>query len=795
MNLQAKVLLPILGLIIFLMGASGTVSYITAKDALTAALVDNMRGEAMGIERTLATITRNSVLGVERTAIRANVISFFKEDITDPAAQKQLSANLQQVMDTYPDFDRMTIYNLDGIAVACSDYKVVGQSFADREYFKEVKSTKKSFVSTPFLSRVTNSSVIVTATPVMIDGRMVGILTGNLDLRQFFNDSVAPIQVGSKGYAFILTADGLILLHSNTEWELNPNLPDAAVYKSLVQKGNGFHSFEDSGGTTVMAYLRKDPKSGMFAAVRADEDDVFSSLTALRNRSLMASVAGMALGLLITFMVVRPVTGAIRQSAAFAKDVAEGKLDSALAIKRKDEIGALAGALSAIPAVLKKITGAYEQLEKDVEAGRLDAQGDASAFSGEFADLIKGTNAIMARYRMVLDNIPSPVVMFSAEGRATFLNACGQQLVGRDYKGKTSAELDSRDDGNTPDCALRRSLQSGRPASAETMSYPGGKALEIAYSCIPMPDASGKVAAVLQLVTDLTQIKAAQRTMHEVAAKAMDISNHVAAATEELAAQVEEVSRGAEQQRERVGATATAMEEMNGTVIEVARNAGQAREQAEGTRKKADEGSELVKQVIEAISHVNKVALAIQQDMQNLGTQAEAIGGIMNVISDIADQTNLLALNAAIEAARAGEAGRGFAVVADEVRKLAEKTMSATSEVGSSIKGIQTSTASNIARVDQAAEGVAKATDLAAVSGKALGEILGLVNNNAALIAGIATAAEQQSSTSEEINRAVEEIHRIADETAAGMVQSSSAVQVIAGMSQDLNTLLERLRS
>ena len=160
----------------------------------------------------------------------------------------------------------------------------------------------------------------------------------------------------------------------------------------------------------------------------------------------------------------------------------------------------------------------------------------------------------------------------------------------------------------------------------------------------------------------------------------------ITSASEELSAQIEESSRGSEEQSHRVSETATAMEEMNATVLEVAKNAFQAAETADKAKHKAEEGSSIVKQAISGIAGVQRQALDMKTDMTTLGQQAQGIGQIMSVISDIADQTNLLALNAAIEAARAGEAGRGFAVVADEVRKLAEKTMTATKEVGDAIQ-------------------------------------------------------------------------------------------------------------
>ena len=198
--------------------------------------------------------------------------------------------------------------------------------------------------------------------------------------------------------------------------------------------------------------------------------------------------------------------------------------------------------------------------------------------------------------------------------------------------------------------------------------------------------------------------------------------------------------------------------------------------------------------MVRSINGVNAVALGLQDNMKELGQQAESIGGVMNVISDIADQTNLLALNAAIEAARAGEAGRGFAVVADEVRKLAEKTMDATKEVGGNIQAIQHSARTNIDEVTNAVQNIGEATELANASGQALREIVELASSNSSVVASIATAAEEQSATSEEINNALGDVTRIVAETADGMVQASSAVQDLAQTAQQLKSVMERLR-
>jgi methyl-accepting chemotaxis protein len=164
------------------------------------------------------------------------------------------------------------------------------------------------------------------------------------------------------------------------------------------------------------------------------------------------------------------------------------------------------------------------------------------------------------------------------------------------------------------------------------------------------------------------------------------------------------------------------------------------------------------------------------------------------VISDIADQTNLLALNAAIEAARAGEAGRGFAVVADEVRKLAEKTMKATTEVGSRINGIQTATSQSQEQFDQALDIVRGVSELGRTSGEALTSILEYSERSATLISSIAAAAEEQSASSEEINTSIEEIQRIANETSEGMSESAKAVRELSDQALQLKQLLDSLR-
>ena len=289
--------------------------------------------------------------------------------------------------------------------------------------------------------------------------------------------------------------------------------------------------------------------------------------------------------------------------------------------------------------------------------------------------------------------------------------------------------------------------------------------------------------------------QAKRQGMLDAAARLESVVAGVSKASEELANQVRQASLGAQEQAARISETATAMEEMNSTVLEVARNAGTTAEASNQARDKAAAGSSEVQKVVAGMATINSGAEELRAEMEDLSRKAESIGAILNVISDIADQTNLLALNAAIEAARAGEAGRGFAVVADEVRKLAEKTMQATAQVGQAIRGIQDGTAKNMAKVENTVRMVDDVTALANNSGMALSEIVSLVDSESDQIRAIATASEEQSATSEEINRSIEEVSRIASETASAMQASDEVVLNLGQQAQELDNLIREMKS
>ena len=282
--------------------------------------------------------------------------------------------------------------------------------------------------------------------------------------------------------------------------------------------------------------------------------------------------------------------------------------------------------------------------------------------------------------------------------------------------------------------------------------------------------------------------------MAEAAARLEDLADVVARAGNTLTDRVAQVSGGSQRQHDRTTETATAMEELNATVTEVAHNAERAADSARAAGEGAHEGLAATDEVTRSIDRVRDLSVGLKSSLDALGERAKGISAIMNVISDIADQTNLLALNAAIEAARAGEAGRGFAVVADEVRKLAEKTMTATGEVASVIAAIDAAVRDSVTGMDTAVSAVGETTGLAEKSGQALRHIVTMTETTTEEIRQIATAVQQQSAASDEINRALTDISLISEETAQGMDDAREELERLSGSTAQLATLIDELR-
>jgi methyl-accepting chemotaxis protein len=282
--------------------------------------------------------------------------------------------------------------------------------------------------------------------------------------------------------------------------------------------------------------------------------------------------------------------------------------------------------------------------------------------------------------------------------------------------------------------------------------------------------------------------------LRELISQTVKISGELASASNELQSTSSQIATGAEHVASQTEQVATASEEMSSTSTEIACNCSMAAEASQNSTDAATSGAHIVQETIKGMTIIADRVQQTSRTIQALGARSQQIGDIVGTIEDIADQTNLLALNAAIEAARAGEQGRGFAVVADEVRALAERTTKATREIGEMIKAIQSETAAAVKAMEDGVREVEKGTLSSQKSGQALDDILNRIHEVATQINQIATAAEEQTATTNEVTTKVQQITDVVAQTATGAVATAEAACHLAGQAQELQNLVSRFR-
>jgi methyl-accepting chemotaxis protein len=289
-------------------------------------------------------------------------------------------------------------------------------------------------------------------------------------------------------------------------------------------------------------------------------------------------------------------------------------------------------------------------------------------------------------------------------------------------------------------------------------------------------------------------LNAMKNNLCEVIQVIANTAQQLARASEQITAGADHAATGARNQADQTSQVATAMQEMAVAVQRVSENSQTAFQTSRESAQSALDGGKVAEETLASMHRISDSTRKVAARIAELGKRSQEVGAIVAVINDIADQTNLLALNAAIEAARAGEQGRGFAVVADEVRKLAERTTRATAEIASMIESIQAETKSAVQAMELNGGEVQRGVERTQLSGAALRKFIEMSERVGDMVAQIATAASEQSSATENINNSIAQIATSTQESSQAVEQTARACNDLSRMAQDLRNLVGQFK-
>ncbi len=502
------------------------------------------------------------------------------------------------------------------------------------------------------------------------------------------------------------------------------------------------------------------------------------------------------------------VIGPLNVAAEYVDRVSKGDIPPKISDVYNGDFNEIKNNLNQCIDAINLLVSDSNLLSKAAISGKLDIRADATKHQGDFRRIVQGVNEtldsvvgplnVAAEYidRISKGDMPQKIVQ---EYNGDFneikinLNQCidAVKLLIVDSsnlaESAVNGDLANRADAVKHNGDFQKIIQ-GVNQTLDAITDPmneAGNVLSILATGDLTALMNGEYKGDYQILKD--NINTLVDSLNDLIKQITESVDHVADASLEISSTAETMAAASEEQSSQADEVAGAVEVMSRTITENAMAAQRTAQEAEKNGIVAKEGGYVVAQTVNKMKDIAVVVKQSAENIEKLGESSKQIGEIISVIDDIADQTNLLALNAAIEAARAGEQGRGFAVVADEVRKLAERTTEATKQIAIMIKGIQNETQEAVVAMKRGNEEVTSGIALADKAGQALNQILESTQDVQMQISKIAAASEEQSSTSEEIAKNVNSISHVTND-------SAKRIQDIAKSSEELSKLTDNLK-
>ncbi len=633
------------------------------------------------------------------------------------------------------------------------------------DYYIIPQKTLKSVILEPYLYE----GVMMTsfAYPLLKNGQFIGIIGADVSLEEI-NNEVNKIKVYETGFGALVSNKGVFVGYKDKSYLGKENLsalakkldaPELEKMASDIQAGIGGVIETDKliEGKDLLAFYQPVKKNNWGLILFIPKEEIFASTNSIINYIVIIFILST---LLITGLVIYisdKITKPINKAVDAIKEISTGDLSTRLTVESEDEIGVMSETFNKFTDGLRNLVNILNEVSKGNVELYFEPRSNKDEIAPAINNTVKSLKELISETNILLESA----------------------LKGR---------LEVRGDVSKFKGGFKEILN-GMNELMEVIHKPiaeGSSVLEILSTGDLTARMEGNYEGYFNNIKE--SINTLATSFNSLILELSEAVQATASAATQISASAEEMAAGAQEQSAQASEVATAVEEMTSTIFETTKNANVAAENAKIAGDTANTGGQVVYKTVEGMNRISEVVGRAAGTVQALGKSSDQIGEIVQVINDIADQTNLLALNAAIEAARAGEQGRGFAVVADEVRKLAERTTKATKEIAVMIKQIQKDTSDAVTSIQAGEKEVEGGKVMAVKSGESLKEIVTAANKVVDMINAVATASEEQSSAAEEISKSIESINNVTHESATG-------IQQIARASEDLNRLTENLKA
>jgi len=768
-TIKAKIIVLIICLTLLLCGILGAMNVFlnisTTDEVLKQNLTETAKLAAARIEKELE-ITKTIAID---TGCNENLS---RDDIS-PEVKTEI---LQNVIDNN-GYLGGNLLDLNGVSL------LDGTDFSDRDYFASAKNGEP-FISGPLVSKLTGAYSVIIAAPIWKEGKIGSEVTGVVYFKpdiNMFSGIVSTINLGQTGGAYIIDKDGMTMAHSDESLVFQFNANEAVkedtslaklaqIEQDMMAGNNGYYSYEKSGSTWVQAYAPISGTDGWAVGVYAQKDEFLGGVRTAILLTICIFAVFMAAGIIVALIFTRKVLKPIKVAAAHLVKLAKGKDIEALdENKFKGEFLPIARSCNEVRDSLNKLLKDTGMLTDSALEGNLSVRANSSEHRGRYKDIIDSINRTLDVFTTGFDSMPSPILRIDNEYNIRYINAFGAQLVDKEQKellGTKCYDAFKTGDCKTERCACYRAMKTNKQQDSETDAHPNDSNLEIKYSASPSIK-DGQIIGVIEVITDLTEIKKAKTEIEKQATEMKELLEKVDAAAEQVAAGTRQVSDGSQAISQGAAEQASSIEELTASITQIAA-------QTKQNALSANEANDLTLTAKNNAGHGNEQMRSMQSAMAEINDASENISKIIKVIDDIAFQTNILALNAAVEAARAGVHGKGFAVVAEEVRNLAARSANAAKETTTLIEGSIKKTEAGTKIADETAQ--------------ALVNIVDGVEKAAQLVSEIAAASNEQASAIAQVNNGIEQM--------SGVVQTNSATsQETAASAQELSSQAEMLKN